>query len=290
MASLYEGHYGFREPPFQITPDPRFLYLTRSHRDALTYLTHGINERKGILVLTGEVGVGKTLMVHTLLSQLPRNVETAVVMNARLNFKQLLYLALLDFGVEPLGRTKVDLILTTQEYLLKLGNRDGTALLIVDEAQTLSQESLEEFRLLSNLETSTQKMLQILLVGQPELKATLAQHSLRQLRQRIPGICDISSLPADSVSEYVEHRLNMASEGRCSGLFTPGAMQKVASYSCGIPRLINQVCDRALMVGYAGGADRIEATNVLQAVRELEEGYLGVLPGGTHDEPQSRKG
>jgi general secretion pathway protein A len=290
MASIYEGYFGFQEPPFQITPDPRFLYLTRSHRDALTYLTHGINERKGILVLTGEVGVGKTLMVHTLLSQLPRSVETAVVMNARLNFKQLLYLALLDFGVEPIGRTKVDLLLTLQEFLLKLGNRDGTALLIVDEAQTLSPDSLEEFRLLSNLETGTQKMLQILLVGQPELKATLAQHSLRQLRQRIPGICDLSSLPRDSVSEYVEHRLNVAGEGRCNGLFTPAALDQVARYSRGIPRLVNQVCDRSLLVAYAAGGDRIDAEHVLQAVRELEDGYLGTLPVGFQDEPPSRQG
>lgn len=287
---MYEGYFGFLEPPFQITPDPRFLYLTRSHRDALTYLTQGIRERKGILVLTGEVGVGKTLMVHTLLSQLPRNVETAVVMNARLNFKQLLYLALLDFGVEPSGRTKVDLLLTMQEYLLRLGNRDGTALLIIDEAQTLSQESLEEFRLLSNLETSTQKMLQILLVGQPELKVTLAQHSLRQLRQRIPGLCDLSSLPPDSVCEYVEHRLSVASEGRCNGLFSPSAMNEVVQYSRGIPRLVNQVCDRSLMIGYASGADRIEGTHVQQAVRKLEEGYLELPPLGAQDEPHSRRG
>jgi general secretion pathway protein A len=286
---MYEGYFGFQEPPFQITPDPRFLYLTRSHRDALTYLTHGISERKGILVLTGEVGVGKTLMVHTLLSQLPRSVETAVVMNARLNFKQLLYLALLDFGVEPGGRSKVDLLLTMQEYLLRLGNRDGTALLIVDEAQTLSPESLEEFRLLSNLETSTQKMLQILLVGQPELKVSLAQHSLRQLRQRIPGICDLSSLPPDSVSEYVEHRLNVASEGRCSGLFSPPALNEVARYSRGIPRLINQVCDRALLIGYAAGADRIDGPHVVEAVRKLEEGYVAIPPV-TKDEPPSRRG
>ncbi len=287
---MYGGYFGFREPPFQITPDPRFLYLTRSHRDALKYLTHGINERKGILVLTGEVGVGKTLMVHTLLSQLPRNVETAVVMNARLNFKQLLYLALLDFGVEPISRSKVDLLLTMQEHLLKLGNRDGTALLIVDEAQTLSIDSLEEFRLLSNLETGTQKMLQILFVGQPELKATLSQHSLRQLRQRIPGICDLSSLPPDSVSEYVEHRLSVAGEGRCNGLFSPAALGQVARYSRGIPRLINQVCDRALLVGYAAGGDRIESDHVVQAVQALEEGYLGTVSARAQDEPPSRMG
>jgi len=272
---MYEEHYGFGEPPFQITPDPRFLFLTRSHRDALAYLTYGIRERKGILVLTGEVGVGKTLMVRTLLEQMPGNVATAVVMNARLSFKQLLYLGLLDFGVVPSGRTKVDLLLSLQEHLLHLRDKKATALLIVDEAQTLTPETLEEFRLLSNFETSTHKLLQVLLVGQPELKHTLSLHSLRQLRQRIPGICDISRLRQESVFEYVEHRLHLASDGRCSGLFTPAALAQVARYSNGIPRMINQVCDRSLIIGYAQGADRIEEGHVHEAARELDEGYLG---------------
>jgi general secretion pathway protein A len=272
---MYEEHYGFGEPPFQITPDPRFLFLTRVHRDALAYLTYGIRERKGILVLTGEVGVGKTLMVRTLLDQMPENVSTAVVMNARLNFKQLLYLALLDFGVTPSGRSKVDLLLTLQEHLLRLRAKEATALLIVDEAQTLTPETLEEFRLLSNFETSTQKLLQVLLVGQPELKSTLSLHSLRQLRQRIPGICDISRLQPESVFEYVEHRLHLASDGRCSGLFAPGALVEVARYSNGIPRMINQICERSLIIGYAKGADRIGEEHVTEAARELDEGYVG---------------
>ncbi len=279
---MYEGHYGFGEPPFQITPDPRFLFLTRAHRDALAYLTYGIRERKGILVLTGEVGVGKTLMIRTLLEQLPETVATAVVMNARLNFKQLLYLALLDFGVVPPGRTKVDLLLSLQEHLLRLRAKDSTALLVVDEAQTLTAGALEEFRLLSNFETSTHKLLQVLLVGQPELKSTLSLHSLRQLRQRIPGICDISRIQPESVIEYVEHRLHLASDGRCSGLFTPGALAEVARYSNGIPRMINQVCERSLIIGYAQGADRIEECHVRDAARELDEGYVGMTAPTYH--------
>lgn len=281
---MYEEHYGFGEPPFQITPDPRFLFLTRVHRDALAYLTYGIRERKGILVLTGEVGVGKTLMVRTLLEQMPENVSTAVVMNARLSFKQLLYLALLDFGVTPSGRSKVDLLLTLQEHLLRLRAKDATALLIVDEAQTLTPETLEEFRLLSNFETSTQKLLQVLLVGQPELKSTLSLHSLRQLRQRIPGICDISRLQPESVFEYVEHRLHLASDGRCSGLFAPGALAVVARYSNGIPRMINQICERSLIIGYAQGADRIDEEHVMEAARELDEGYVGSPTPSFHGE------
>lgn len=275
---MYESYFGFRESPFQITPDPRFLFLTRSHRDALAYLHYGIRERKGILVLTGEVGVGKTLMVRTLLTQLPEGVRTAVVMNARLSFRQLLYVALVDFGVRPPGRGKVDLLLALQEFLLDLRERGETALLVVDEAQTLTVESLEEFRLLSNLETSTEKLLQILLVGQPELRATLSQHELRQLRQRVPGICDLSRLHPEGVAEYVQHRIQLAGGGRGSGLFAQAALDAVARGSGGIPRMVNQICDRCLLIGYARGADRIEEEHVQEAVRELDEGYLGLLP------------
>jgi general secretion pathway protein A len=275
---MYEEHFGFREAPFQITPDPRFLFLTKTHRDALAYLNYGISERKGILVLTGEVGTGKTLMVRTLLEGLSPDVETAVVMNAHLNFRQLLYLALRDFGVEPPTRSKVDLLLALQEYLIALGDRGATALLVVDEAQTLTTRSLEEFRLLSNLETNTEKLIQILLVGQPELKLTLGQHNLRQLRQRIPGICDLSRMPAEGVGEYIEHRLRVASGGSSCGLLTREAIQEVARYSDGIPRLINQTCDRALLVGYAQGADQIDGEHVREAVRDLEDGFLGSMP------------
>ena len=278
---MYEAHFGFRESPFQITPDPRFLFLTQSHRDALTYLTAGVRDRKGILVLTGEVGTGKTLMVRTLMDRLPEDVQTAIVMNARLTFEQLLYLALLDFGVPPKSRSKVDQLITLQEYLLRLRDQGSTAFLTIDEAQTLTQESLEELRLLSNLETTTEKLFQILLVGQPELKATLDQHSLRQLRQRIPGIFDLSRVPAESVWEYVEYRIQIASEGRCSGLFNKEALEDIVTFSKGIPRLINQVCDRALLVAYAWGADQVEKLHVREAIRDLEGGFLGAPRPGT---------
>lgn len=271
---MYEAYFGFRETPFQITPDPRFLFQTRSHRDALAYLTYGIQERKGILVLTGEVGTGKTLMVRTLLGLLPADVETAVVMNARLTFRQLLFFALRDFGVRVTSRSKVDLLLSLQDYLFELRDKERTALLVVDEAQALSVRSLEEFRLLSNLETNTHKLIQILLVGQPELKVTLLQHNMRQLLQRIPGICDLSRIPVESVWEYVDHRLQVASAGKCTGLFAQDALSEIANYSDGIPRLINQVCDRALLVGYARGADRIDSSHVREAIRDLEDGFI----------------
>ena len=266
---MYEAHFGLSEPPFAITPDPRFLFLTRGHRDALAYLHYGIEERKGFLVLSGEVGVGKTLVIRTLLGQLSNEVETAIVMNARLSFRQLLYMALLDFGLTPPSRSKVDLLITLQEYLLKVRDRKGNAVLIIDEAQNLSETALEEFRLLSNLEASNTKLIQIVLVGQPELKVILNQKSLRQLRQRIPGICDLSRLPADTVSEYIDFRTQVASGGRVSGLFDDSAVASVVRYGEGIPRLINQLCDRALLAGYARGADRISPEHVRSAAGEL---------------------
>jgi general secretion pathway protein A len=269
---VYEAHFGFAEPPFAITPDPRFLFLTHSHRDALAYLHYGIEERKGFLVLTGEVGVGKTLVVRTLLNQLPDDVETAVVMNARLNFRQLLFMALKDFGLNPQSRSKVSLLLMLQDFLLRARDRKANAVLIVDEAQNLSEESLEEFRLLSNLETSNTKLIQLALVGQPELRAILNQRSLRQLRQRIPGIFDLGRLPAEAVREYIDFRMQVASEGRVSGLFDEQAVAEVIRLAAGIPRLVNQVCDRSLVVGYARGADRIEVEHVRAAAVELELG------------------
>jgi len=272
---VYEAHFGLRETPFAITPDPRFLFLTRSHRDALAYLHYGIEERKGFLVMTGEVGVGKTLVVRTLLGQLPDEVQTAIVMNARLGFKQLLYLALADFGLTPPGRSKVDLLLTLQEFLLRIRDRKGNAVIIIDEAQNLSEAALEDFRLLSNLEASNSKLIQIVLVGQTELRGLLERPTLRQLRQRIPGIFDLSRLPVDAVREYVDFRVTVASEGRARALFDDEAMAEIGRRTAGTPRLINQVCDRALLIAYAKGADRVVGSHVREAAEELE---LATLP------------
>jgi general secretion pathway protein A len=267
---MYEAFFGFREPPFSIAPDPRFLFLTQSHRDALAYLHYGIEQRKGFLVLSGEVGVGKTLVLRSLLGQLPDEVETAIVMNARLNFKQLLYMALIDYGLTPAGRSKVDLLLTLQEYLLRLRDRRANAVLIIDEAQNLSEESMEEFRLLSNLEAANTKLIQIVLAGQPELRELLERPSLRQLRQRIPGIYDLLGLPPDALGEYIDFRTQVASEGQVRGLFDDPAVAEIGRMTGGVPRLVNLVCDRALLVGYARGADRIDLELVRTAGDELE--------------------
>lgn len=269
---MYEAYFGFKESPFSITPDPRFLFLTQSHRDALAYLHYGIEQRKGFLVVSGEVGVGKTLVIRALLGQLPDDVETAIVMNARLTFKQLLYMALIDFGLTPTSKSKVDLILTLQEFLLRLRDRKSNAVLIIDEAQNLSEQGMEEFRLLSNLEAANTKLIQIVLVGQPELRALLERPVLRQLRQRIPGIFDLSGLPLDAVGEYIDFRTQVASEGKVRGLFHESAVAEIGRLTGGIPRLVNQLCDRSLLVGYAQGADRIDGEQVQAAGEELEMG------------------
>lgn len=275
---MYEAYFGLRESPFAITPDPRFLFLTRSHRDALAYLHYGIEERKGFLVLTGEVGVGKTLVIRTLLGQLPDEVQSAIVMNARLTFKQLLYLALIDFGLTPPGRDKVDLLLTLQEFLIRMRERRGNAVLIIDEAQNLSEQALEDFRLLSNLEASNTKLIQIVLVGQPELRSLLARPTLRQLRQRIPGIYDLDRLAPETVREYVEFRLGVAGRNRPEPVFDEEALSEIGRRSVGIPRLINQICDRALLVAYAKGAECVQGAHVRVAADELEVG-APVSPG-----------
>jgi general secretion pathway protein A len=271
--ATYEAFYGFKEPPFNLTPDPKFLFMTPNQREALAYLTYGVQERKGFLVLTGEVGVGKTLIVRTLLDQFGDSVETAIVMNAMLTFKQLLGMALIDFGLPLPGQGKVEMLLAFQQFLLRLRDQNRNAVLVIDEAQNLSPTSLEEFRLLSNLETSTQKLIQIVLVGQPELKEVLNAHRLRQLRQRIPGIWDLKALEPKGVGEYMDHRIRVASGERNGGVFNESAVEEVVKYSGGIPRVINVVCDRALLIGYVYDRQKIGADIVKTAIEEIERGF-----------------
>ncbi|MBD3334542.1 MAG: AAA family ATPase [Candidatus Eisenbacteria bacterium] len=276
--AVYDRFYGLRENPFHITPDPRFLFLTPSHRTGLNYLEYGIRERKGLLVLTGEVGVGKTLLIRTLLQRLDARTETALVMNARLTFKQLMVLALRDWSLPVRGRSKLDLLITLQEFLVEVRNRAGNAVLVVDEAQNLTPEALEEFRLLSNLETSTQKLLQIVLVGQPELKVILNQHSLRQLRQRIPGICELQHMDPAGVAAYVRHRQRVAGLTAERGwIFEDSALYEIARLSGGIPRLVNQLCDRALLLGYQQHLQHLDGAVVREAIEGLKDGNLELV-------------
>jgi len=265
---MYEQFYGLRENPFSVTPDPRFLFMSPSHRDALAYLKYGIRERKGFMAVVGEVGVGKTTVVRALLEELGRGAEAACVLTSKLTFKQLMELGLYDFGLDPAGKTKVELLISFNDFLLEKASEGKDVILVIDEAQNLSGSCLEELRMLSNLETDRFKLLQTILVGQPELKRRLSGRDLRQLRQRIPGLAEIMPLSHDDVRGYVHLRLSVAGAVDPAGLFSEEALETLYSRSGGIPRLINLLCDRALLGGFVEELKPIPARLVEEAFAE----------------------
>jgi len=265
----YEQFYGLKENPFGVTPDVRFFFSSKSHQDALAYLRYTLGERKGFAVITGEVGVGKTTVVKRFVETLNGGVDLAVVLNPKLSFKQLLGTVARELGFAVKGKNKADLLLDLKDFLVEARRRDRSVVLIVDEAQNLPASSLEEIRMLSNLEMESSKLLQIAFVGQPELSDMLNLKSLRQLRQRIPGICTIGPLSKDDVEQYVRTRLETAgSQGAPE--FAPEAFDEVFKYSGGIPRLINFVCDRSLLLGFVEEARSVDGRLVRAAVKDLE--------------------
>ncbi len=265
----YEQFYGFRENPFGVTPDPRFFFSSRSHGDALAYLRYTLGERKGFAAVTGEVGVGKTTVVKRFVQLLEGGVDMAVVLNPRLSFKQLLSTVAREFGFSVKGKSKAELLLDLKDFLVEARRRDRSVILIVDEAQNLPASSLEEIRMLSNLESDTTKLLQIAFVGQPELAEMLSLRKLRQLRQRIPGICTIAPLLREDLDEYVRVRLEKAGSNGAT-IFAADAFDEIYRYSGGIPRLVNFVCDRSLLLGFVEEARMVGAGLVRAASAELE--------------------
>ena len=268
---MYEEFYGFRELPFNVTPDPRFLYRSVSHRDALAYITYGVFQRKGFIAVTGEVGVGKTTVVNAFIDLFEPSLEVAFVFTTKFPFEQLLYMICRDFGLEVDGMNKAQMILALNDYLLEQYEKNRNTVLIIDEAQNLSPEALEELRMLSNLETRDRKLLQIMFVGQPELESILNMIEMRQLRQRIPGICRISMLGRDEVAYYVKYRLEVAS-GHSNGtpFFTDDSIDEIYHFSGGIPRLINVLCDRVLLIGYVSNNRTIDSKIIREGIRELQ--------------------
>jgi putative secretion ATPase (PEP-CTERM system associated) len=267
---MYESFFRLRECPFNVTPDPRFLYMGPSYRDGLAYLKYGIREKKGFLVLTGEVGTGKTTLIRALAQELAPEAVMSVVLNTRVTPKQLLTLAAQDFGLERSWRSsKVELIVELSEFLLAQANAGRSCVLVVDEAHNMGAQLLEELRLLSNVETDRQKLLQIVMVGQPELLSTLSLPSVRQIRQRIPGSFHIKPLCEDEVESYVSTRLTVAGADPSWLNFTPDAFEAIHSTTSGIPRLINILCDRALLVAFVGEKREIGSDGVLEAVQDL---------------------
>ena len=265
---MYNEFYGFRDAPFNITPDPRFLFFSDRHREAYNHILFGIRERKGFIQITGEVGAGKTTVCRALLEDLGPQYRTALILNPCLTGDQLLRTILIELGLDGAG-DRVECLQRLNHYLLDqlTGGRD--VVLLIDEAQDLSSDLLEQIRLLSNLETDQRKLLQIVLVGQPELRDKLNDPRLRQLRQRITVRYHLAPLSRRETEQYIQHRLEIAgANGRPS--FNRWAIGGIYRYSQGVPRLINAVCDKTLLCGYVTGDDELSRRHVRRAVRELE--------------------
>jgi general secretion pathway protein A len=267
---MYTSFFGLQEKPFAITPDPRYLYLSERHAEALAHLMYGINEAGGFIQLTGEVGTGKTTVIRSLLEQLPGHADVALILNPRVTPAEFLLTICeeLHVPVPESGRgstkTLMDLL---GRHLLETHARGRRVVLIVDEAQNLSTETLEQVRLLTNLETATTKLLQIILIGQPELRTLLDQPDLRQLAQRITGRYHLNPLSAEETAGYVKHRMRVA--GATAEVFTPAALREIHRLSGGIPRVINVICDRALLGAFTQEDHRAGAGLVRQAASEV---------------------
>ena len=270
---MYREFYGFREAPFHITPDPRFLFFSDQHREAFNHVLYGIQERKGFIQLTGEVGAGKTTICRAILQRLPAECRTALILNPVLTSAQFFRTVLVELGLDAAGRDPSECLEVLNAYLLEQAVAGNDVVLLIDEAQDLDRDLLEQVRLLSNLETDDRKLLQIVLLGQPELREKLNERSLRQLRQRITVRYHLDPLSREDTARYIAHRLRVAgANGR--PVFTPWAIRVIHRYSGGIPRLVNAVCDKALLYGFVNGTDRLGARAARQAIRELE-GRIG---------------
>jgi general secretion pathway protein A len=273
--TMYERFYNLRERPFALSPDPEYLYLSRVHREALDYIRYGIESRAGFIVVTGEIGSGKTTLLQTLLQRLDDRTTVARVVNTTLDPRELLEAILIDFGLDPTGKSKPVLLRDLGQFLVQQRAEGRRSLLVVDEAQNLSTQALEEIRLLSNLETEKSKLLQILLAGQPNLRDTIASPQLEQFRQRIAVSYHLTPLEADDTVAYINYRLEHAALGRAPR-FPADAAAVVHERSGGVPRMINVICDAALVFGYAEERHHIDRPLVEEVVRELEA--TGVLP------------
>lgn len=266
---MYLNYFNLQEMPFNITPDPRFLYYTSHHREALDHLQYGITQRKGFIELTGEVGSGKTTLCRALLSSLHSEIKTALILNPTFSESQLLRAMLNDFGLAPPISDRLSYVECLNAFLLDCYHQDINVALLIDEAQDLTPEVMEQIRLLSNLETDQHKLIQIVLCGQPELKKRLNRPELRQLRQRITIRYYLPPLTIKETEGYIRHRLAVA--GPQSPLsFTDSAIKQVFRYTHGCPRLINAACDNALLAAYVSRQQIIDANCVKKGIKQLE--------------------
>jgi general secretion pathway protein A len=270
---MYLEHFGLRDYPFSTSPDPRFYYPSAKHREALACLIYTVEQRKGFALISGEVGAGKTMLCRAALQRLGDSIESAMVCHTSITPTQFLKAIAAEFGVDPWSKTKIQIIHKLKEFLNDRRRHGRTVVLIVDEAQALSAEVLEEVRLLGNLETATEKLLQTILVGQPELRRLVGQHRLRQLDQRITVKFHLGALSADDIGPYIDHRLQVAgADGR--ELFSPAAKAEVGLASGGVPRLVNTICDQALLQAYVNEEPVPTVETVKRVIAEREGYYM----------------
>jgi general secretion pathway protein A len=266
---MYERFFGLADEPFRLTPDPRYLYLSRQHADALAHLRLGLTESSGFVCITGDVGTGKTTLLRTFLDELGRDISTAYVFNPDVTVLELLRTIIGELGIETQTRSRKKLVDALNQHLLAQRDHGRRSVVVIDEAQALSVGVLEEIRLLSNLETSTEKLLRIVLVGQPQLHELLVDPALVQLNQRITLRLHLGPLSRQETAAYVHHRLGVASDGQKSDLFSRGAVRALHRYSGGVPRLVNMFAHRALVVAFATERRSVTARDVRAARREL---------------------
>jgi general secretion pathway protein A len=269
--AIYLDFYGFDREPFGVTPDPDFLFMTPGHKEALAQLLYAIQEKKGFILVTAEVGMGKTTLLEALRQELDNNTAVAYVSNSLLPFPAILEYMLEEFGIEKPGESAAQRLVVLQNFLVERHGAGQNTVLILDEAQNLYPQTLEQIRLLSNFETTKEKILQIVLVGQPELLARLEMPELRQLKQRISIMCTIPPMTRSGTRNYIRTRLRMAG-ARDAGVFTQDAVEYIADYAGGIPRIVNTICDHCLLIGYADQTRRLDRGIVDQAIGYLEAG------------------
>jgi len=276
---MYESFYGLSEPAFALTPDPRFLWPSETHEEGFATLYYGITRRKGFLLLTGEVGAGKTTLLRAALSQIPSNIETALVMNtAELSGLDLFKLIAAEFRLEGSFETKADYLIALNRFLLQRLEQGLNTVLIIDEAQNLADSLLEQVRLLSNLETNSEKLLQIVLTGQPELRTILAKPVMAPLRQRIALEHHVEPLREHEVELYLEHRVRVAG-GNFQQIFPPGVGRVFFDTCGGCPRLLSLLADRVLLAGYAAQERPVSGPLVESKAKELAETISPSHPG-----------
>ncbi len=266
---MYREFFGLKEKPFNVTSDPNFLFFSRVHKEAFSHILYGIKERKGFLTITGEVGAGKTTLCRAILNQFDSNTKTAFIFNSNLPDLQLLQCILEDFGLAVTRKSKASMLRQLNSFLLEELTKRNNVILVIDEAQNLKPSTIEEIRMLSNLETDTEKLFQIILVGQPELKDKIDSPRLRQLRQRIAVRFHITALEKDEVSRYIYHRLTVAgSKGDIR--FADDTMDFIFKFTGGIPRLINLICDKSLLAAYVLETKDITLPIVEKSAQEIE--------------------